>query len=102
MKLWTCMSFCYKWHNSLERFYGIGNKRNDSKGDKFCFSIQKIQKVKSLKTISKIMMINFKKMDNPQMFTPCLICTCTNIQSSVFYNDVYDDKPYTVHEHVYA
>lgn len=52
---WTWM--CYKWHNSLERFYGIGNKRNDSKGDKFCFSIQKIQKVISLKTISKIMMI---------------------------------------------
>lgn len=47
-----------------------------------------------LKIISWIMMINLKKMNISQTFTPCWKCTK---QVYLIYNDVSDDKPYTVY-----
>lgn len=49
-----------------------------------------------LKIISWIMMINLKKMNISQTFTPCWKCTIFK-QVYLIYNDVSDDKPYTVY-----
>lgn len=48
-----------------------------------------------LKIISWIMMINLKKMNISQTFIPCWKCTIFK-QVYLIYNDVSDDKPYTV------